>query len=263
MKRITSRQNDVVLQYRRVARGDERSLLLLDGAHLISEALAAGITLRNVIAGDDMAEHPEIGALLDRLASDQVHVALASPAVMAAVSPVRSPSPIVAIADRPAANGSLFGRPPSLVVIACNVQDPGNLGAIARVTEAAGATGLIVAGGSADPFGWKALRGSMGSALRLPIAVHRDAEEAVEDARRHGSRVMAAVPRAGERLFDVNLEGDVALLIGGEGPGLSDALLRTVDGRITIPMHPPVESLNTAIAAALVLYEAYRQRTRP
>jgi TrmH family RNA methyltransferase len=262
MKRITSRHNDAVLHYRAVARGEERDLLLLDGAHLVSDAIGAGIKLRHVLVAAAAAESAELRPLLDSLARNHVEIAVASPPVMAAVSPVRSASPIVAVAERPAAAAQVFGRQPSLVVIACDVQDPGNLGAIARVTEAAGASGLIAAGRSADPFGWKALRGSMGSALRLPIAVERDPNEAVDGARRHGCRVVATVPRAGHGLFDVNLKGAIAVLIGSEGPGLSDALGNAADERITVPMRPPVESLNVAVTAALVLYEAHRQRTR-
>jgi RNA methyltransferase, TrmH family len=146
------------------------------------------------------------------------------------------------------------------VVIAINVQDPGNLGAIIRVAEAAGATGAVTAGTSADPFGWKALRGSMGSAFRLPAAIDADAGRAIAEARRHGCRIVAAVPRGGHPPSDVDLTGAIAILIGGEGPGLASILVEAADERVTIPMQPPVESLNAAVAAALLVYEARRQR---
>jgi TrmH family RNA methyltransferase len=177
---------------------------------------------------------------------------------MAAVSPVRTPSAVVALAVRPARRALFTDR--SVVVIACDVQDPGNLGAIVRVAEAAGASGLNAAGRCADPFGWKALRGSMGSALRLPIAIEPRTDDAIAEARRHHCRVLAAVPRAGTPLFGADLSGPIALLIGGEGPGLHDDLIAAADQRITIPMEAPVESLNASVAAALVLYEARRQR---
>ena len=148
----------------------------------------------------------------------------------------------------------------ALVLIAIDVQDPGNLGAIVRVAEAAGATGLVAAGGSANPFGWKALRGSMGSAFRLPIASEISADEAVAEARRRGCRVIAAVPRDGRPVFGADLTGPIAVLIGGEGHGLSSAVTDAADDRITIPMQPPVESLNAAVTTALIVYEARRQR---
>jgi TrmH family RNA methyltransferase len=178
---------------------------------------------------------------------------------MAAVSPVRSPSLIVALAERPQ-DGAVFAARPPLVVVACDVQDPGNLGAIARVAEAAGASGLIVTGRSAAPFGWKALRGSMGSALRLPVASRDATDAAIAEARRHGCRVVAMAPRGGRLLYDADLAGPVALVVGSEGRGLDEAALSLADERVTIPMQPPVESLNTATSAALILYEARRQR---
>ena len=146
------------------------------------------------------------------------------------------------------------------MLIACGIQDPGNLGAIARVAEAAGASGLIAAGQSADPFGWKALRGSMGSTLRLPVASREHADQAVAQARRQGCRIVATTPHGGRSLFDINLKMPVAVLIGGEGAGLAPALVEAADERITIPMQAPVESLNAAVTAALIVYEARRQR---
>jgi TrmH family RNA methyltransferase len=146
-------------------------------------------------------------------------------------------------------------------VIAIDVQDPGNLGSIVRVAEAGGADGLVAAGACADPFGWKALRGSMGSALRLPTAVQLDPARAVADAQRHGCRVVATVPRDGRSVFDVDYRGPVAILVGGEGAGLPRSIIEAADERVTIPMAAPVESLNAAVAAALIVYEVRRQRT--
>jgi TrmH family RNA methyltransferase len=180
---------------------------------------------------------------------------------MDAVSPVKTPSGIVALAERPPARADRLYGPAALVVTAVDVQDPGNLGAMVRVAEAAGATGFVAAGGSANPFGWKALRGSMGSALRLPIISQVSADEAVAGAREHGCRIVAAVPRDGRSLFEIDFTAPIHLLIGGEGQGLAAALAGAADDRVTIPMQAPVESLNAAVTAALIVYEARRQRT--
>src|SRR5262249_36962638 len=149
--------------------------------------------------------------------------------------------------------------PAPLVVIAVDVQDPGNVGAMARVAEAGGATGMIVAGATADPFGWKALRGSMGSSLRLPLAI-ADADAALGDARGRGCRILATVPRHGRAIHEVDLRGPIAVVVGGEARGLSPAIVDAADDRVSIPMDEPVESLNVAVAAALIVYEARRQR---
>ena len=260
MQRISSRQNAVVARYRDAARGVDRSEMLLDGPHLLAEALDAGTHLRHVLVAAPEVRSPELTRLVDTLYANGVDVAEATAPVLDAASPVRSASPVVALAERPTNPRSPFEPSPALVVVACDIQDPGNLGAIIRVAEAAGATGLIVAGQSADPFGWKALRGSMGSALRLPLAHAATVEEACADAVAHGVQVAATVPRRGALLNDAVLSGPVALLIGGEGPGLPRAVIDAADQRITIPMESPVESLNAAVAAAVLLYEARRQR---
>jgi RNA methyltransferase, TrmH family len=261
MKTIESRQNPLVARCRAVARNEEEGFILLDGPHLVGEALAAGLAIEQTVVAEADAGRADVAPLVARCQRDGIPVTAATSMVMAAVSPVRSSSAIVAIAARPAEPAvDPFAAANALVVIACDVQDPGNAGAIVRVAEAAGATALVVAGPSADPFGWKALRGSMGSALRLPIAVHAHAQKTVSSAREHGCRIVATVPRDGRSLFDSDLTGPLAVLIGGEGAGLAPALVEAADIRVTIPMTPPVESLNAAVTAALILYEAKRQR---
>src|SRR5207237_3974888 len=112
-----------------------------------------------------------------------------------------SPSPVVATAEKPLSTAErIYAMTPPFVLIAVDVQDPGNVGAMIRVAEAGGATGVVAAGASADPFGWKALRGSMGSALRLPVAVRPDADQAIVQARRQGCVIVATVPRGGRSL---------------------------------------------------------------
>ena len=258
---ITSRQNPLVARFRTAARGDIGGVLLLDGAHLVADAIAAAVTFQLAAVTPASSEQPDVRALVDALAASGVEVITVSASVMDAASPVKTPSGIVALAERPPIDvDRLYAGPAPVVVTAIDVQDPGNLGAIVRVAEAAGATGFVAAGCSANPFSWKALRGSMGSALRLPIASEMSADEAVAEARRRGCRVIAAVPRDGQSLFDVDLSGPIAVLIGGEGQGLSSAITDAADDRITIPMQAPVESLNAAVTAALLVYEARRQR---
>jgi RNA methyltransferase, TrmH family len=263
VRAITSRHHRIVADYRAAARGESPDVLLLDGPHLVGEALAARLAIRHAAVRTDAAANGEVAALLDRLARAHIDVSPVSAPVMAALSPVRSSSTIVALADRPSAStDGMYGGNPSLVAIAVDVQDPGNVGAIVRVAEAAGASGVVAAGACANPFSWKALRGSMGSALRVPIASTVDVLAAIADARAHGCRIVATVPRDGTPVFDIDYTRPTAVVIGGEGPGLAASIVDASDERVTIPMQAPVESLNTAVAAAVVLYEARRQRGR-
>jgi TrmH family RNA methyltransferase len=261
MKRITSRQNALVSRFRAVAQGNDRSLALLDGTHLVTAALDAGIALQQVVVTSEGLAGNDIAELAGRIEAAGIEIISASASVMAALSPVRSPSGIVAVADRPAGGESrMFDAVTPVIVCAVDVQDPGNVGAIVRVAEAGGATGVITTGRSADPFGWKALRGSMGSALRVPLASGPDTLSALDRARRHGCRVVVTVPRGGRVFDEARLDGRVAIVVGGEGAGLPAALVAAADERVTIPMAAPVESLNTAVCAALAIYEARRQR---
>ncbi|HEY2906969.1 MAG TPA: RNA methyltransferase [Vicinamibacterales bacterium] len=263
MPTITSRQNPIVARYRAAARGEQPDQILIDGPHLVAEALAAGVALAETAVTVAAAESAALVNVLSGLGRANVEVVTVSPAVMDALSPVRTSSGIVALAKRPVPDeAAIYSSASPLVVVAIDIQDPGNLGAIVRVAEAAGATGLIATGACADPFGWKALRGSMGSAFRLPIIAAESAAVAVATARARGCRIVATVPRLGQSLFDAELIGALAILVGSEGAGVSPALIDSADERVTIPMREPVESLNTSIAAALVLYEVRRQRTR-
>jgi TrmH family RNA methyltransferase len=260
---ITSRQNPIVARFRAAARGESVDVLLLDGAHLLAEALGAGIRVREAAITSEATTidvRTEVAELADRLRTHDVPVAIVSTAVMQALSPVRSASPVVALAERPLASEGRVYRDTPFVIIAIDVQDPGNVGAIVRVAEAGGASGVVCAGACADPFGWKALRGSMGSTLRLPVLVRRDVPDAIDEARRHGCRIVATSPRDGRPLFESNLCGAIAVLVGGEGPGLALSQIELADERVMIPMQPPVESLNVAVTTAVMIYEAHRQK---
>jgi TrmH family RNA methyltransferase len=188
-------------------------------------------------------------------------VVAVTPDVLSAMSPVRHPSGIVAIGLRRTATlEEALARAPQLVLLLCDVQDPGNVGAIVRAADGCGATGVIASEATADPFGWKALRGSMGSAFRIPVAPRQPLDRAVAAARARGVQVYAAVPRDGTPLPRCDLRRPSAVLLGGEGAGIGELILAAADEPLTIPMRGGVESLNVATAAALVTYEALRQR---
>jgi TrmH family RNA methyltransferase len=181
--------------------------------------------------------------------------------VLAAMSPVQHPSGVVAIGRAPVSRlDAVFAPAPQLIAVLAGVQDPGNVGAIVRTAAACGATGVIAVDGTANPFGWKALRGAMGGTFRLPVAARVSLLEVVAAARERSVRLVAAVPRDGTPLPRADLRSPVAVLLGAEGTGVTDTMLAAADEAVTIPMRPPIESLNVAVAAALLFYEASRQR---
>lgn len=264
MKAISSRQNPIVQTFRQLARTPDPTgaRLLLDGVHLVREARDAGAEIEvAAIAASRSRGDGEEAELARRLQSQGATVLSVTDQAFAAMSPVRAPSGIVAIARRrPADAGQICGNADAFVLVAVDVQDPGNLGSLVRAGEAGGATGALVCGASASPFSWKAVRGSMGSVLRLPVCAGLTADEAMQCMRTHGVRVIAAAPRGGRDPDAINWRGRVALVVGGEGPGLSDDLRQAADDLVTIPMAAPVESLNVAVAAAILVYASRRQR---
>jgi TrmH family RNA methyltransferase len=260
MERISSRQNPVVKRFRQMHAGDPgEQWMLLDGEHLVREALTSGIHIELAAFAERLSASASLATDLERSGATVVTV---TEQVLDAVSPVQQASGVVAIAQRPStALDQVFRPQPALVLILSGVQDPGNVGAIVRAAEACGATGVVVTAGAADPFSWKALRGAMGSTFRLPIATKQTLDNVVVRARAAGLRVIATDAHDGTPLPACDLRAGCAVLLGGEGPGLPGAVLAAADERLTIPMRAPVESLNVAISAALVLYEAARQRT--
>ena len=258
MPRITSRQHGIVKAFRAAARGDD-DWMLLDGWHLLSEAVGAGVSI-DTIAIVDRA-HDETGGGIDTAAKRGARVLEVSAGVMDALSPVRSPGGVAALARRPMHAATDLTRPaPALVVAAAGVQDPGNVGAIVRAADAAGATGVMVDALSADPWGWKALRAAMGSTFRLPVVRVPDLAGPIDAWRQQGLRVAATDADAGTSLYAADLRADLVLMMGAEGVGLPPQLFALSDLQVAIPMRHPVESLNVAVATALVLYEARRQR---
>ncbi len=260
IRHVSSRQHPVVARFRDTARraGDT---ILLDGPHLVAEALASGLVIETAAFQRDALDDPEIGRL--SRSRGIANVITVSDSVMAAISPTRTPVGVVGLAQRPRIDPLVVGDgAPPLVVIAVDIQDPGNMGALVRSAEAGGATGVIATRASADPFGWKALRGAMGSAFRLPVARMRDAAEALALVRRvDGLRVAVSVSSRGIPMAEADLAGPLALAVGSEGSGLPDDIVGAADLQVTIPMAPKVESLNVAVATALLVYEARRQRT--
>lgn len=264
MKIISSRQNPIVQTFRELARRPDPTgtRLLLDGAHLVRDASGAGADIEVVVLAASRAKGASEEAEVARaLEAKGTRVLTATDQVFAAMSPVRAPSGIVAIARRTQIDATqICSRRDAFVLVAAGVQDPGNLGSLVRAGEASGVTGLLVCGASANPFSWKAIRGSMGSVLRLPVAAGLTVDDAIRCMRKHGGRIIATAPRGGRPPDAVDWRGHVALLVGGEGAGLSQPALTHADELVTIPMAPPVESLNAAVAAAILVYAARRQR---
>ncbi len=255
LPRLTSRQHPLVKRFRSLATGsNDDGAILLDGEHLIAEAMDAGVRLEVLLTGD---RHADLAA---RASSAGAQVVEATAAVIDAASPVRSPSGLVAIANwRPATLTEVYEPAPALVLGLVAVQDPGNVGSAIRAAHALGGTGVLALDGTAHPAGWKVLRGSMGSLFRVPVGVGT-LSDAVAAARTARLRIIATVADDADAIDRIDLASPSLVLLGNEGGGLSAEAIGLADDRLRIPMQAGANSLNVAVAAALVLFEARRQR---
>ncbi|WP_334270297.1 TrmH family RNA methyltransferase [Edaphobacter sp. HDX4] len=258
---ISSRTNARVKQLRAAFAGQDRlsaGLLGIEGEHLLEEAIRSGIAVRTIF----LTERQAVPEVASRTGAEVVWL---TREVFASAVETRSPQGIAALIEPPMfeLTDILKRQEVPLVVVAAGLQDPGNLGTIVRSAEAFGASGVITTVGTVSAWNPKTVRASVGSVFRMPV-VEATRTELGQLQKTHGIRLLAAVGRAeaGVRsAHDVDLTRPSAFLIGHEGSGLAEEWMKLAEGRITIPCPGPVESLNAAVAAALLLYEASRQRS--
>ena len=255
---IESPRNKTLKNIRRLRRckGDQA---LLEGPHLIDEALAAGLSLRSVLMTPELRASPLGRRLEGRLASP---VQVVAPSLLDELADSDSPRGLLAVAElpRPGVEGLPRDRPGSFLYLE-RVQDPGNLGAMARVAEAAGARGLALSPGTVHPNHPRALRASAGSLLRIPLARDVELPRLRQQLSPLEPRFVCLAPRGGADLYRVETAPTSVLLLGSEGRGLSPETEGLADLRLTIPLAAPVESLNVTVAAAVALFELRRARS--
>lgn len=210
--------------------------------------------MRSVLVDEDLA--PNLSWLAPGLA--EVHPVQAG--VLGQVLDTVTPQPVVALVSWPVVDRPVLAESgPSLVAVLAGVSDPGNVGTVVRTAAAAGASGVMLTEGSADPFGPKAVRASAGAVLRLPIA-ESSREAALPTLAEVGVRLVVADAHGSVALDDADLTGDVAVVLGNETHGIPAGLAELPAVRVSIPMARGTESLNVAAAGAVILFEAARQR---
>jgi len=230
---------------------------LIEGVRLVEEALQAGIKPRFLYYCPSLlSATPRGTALLERIASLSLPAEAVSERVMAAAADTITPQGILAVVPLPM--GQALPPDASLLLILDGLQDPGNLGTILRTALATGVDAVITTPGTTDPFAPKAVRAGMGAHFRLPILADRPWPEVM--GLMAGWQVLLAMPRGGIPYDQVDWRRPTALIIGSEAQGAGSEAQALASIRVTIPMAPMVESLNAAIAAGVLLFEAHRQR---
>lgn len=260
---ISSKENSVVKYLRSLSdpksRRKERAFLV-EGVKMVEEALRDTRGVSMVVASPPIVQRHGKG-ILKLAESRSVEVVWISERLMDAVSESKTPQPVMAAVKMGEhTEEELLARSAKLIVVAHRLQDPGNLGTIIRTSEAVGASGVALTPNTVDPFNPKAVRASMGSILRLPIVPVGDFTGFIKKCRQRGFQTAATVVTGGTTHFDVDLTKPTVMILGQEGAGLSRDLPDDIDLQVRIPMAGTIDSLNVATAAAVMLYEAMRQR---
>ncbi|HLW81716.1 MAG TPA: RNA methyltransferase [Candidatus Acidoferrales bacterium] len=260
---ITSRENHWLKTFRAALHSSrpEDNRIALEGVHLVTEAIRSGLRIEAILSSVSGERHlAALQAKLDR----PTLILRTTDKLFDSIAATETPQGIAALAHAPEYKlENLLRADDSLVIVLVAAQNPGNVGAILRSAEAFGATGVIATRGTAHPYSPKALRASSGSSLRLPILAELAPSIALAQLRVSGLKLFAASPSqnpAARRPDELDLRAPFALLIGNEGAGLPPEIERSADARIRIQLAEPVDSLNAAVAASLILYEAARQR---
>jgi TrmH family RNA methyltransferase len=242
----------------RQARGE----YFIEGVRLVEEALRHELPVQEIIYSPRLEKTQRGAELLSaaRRKFPDAEWLYLHDEVLGVLSDTQSHQGILAVLKQREQSMEELWQRDGMLLLFHALQDPGNLGAIFRLADAGGAAGLILSSGTTDPYSPKVVRASMGSFFRVPFLKIPDWEEGLKKLRSRGYRVWAtAVPE--ERSFwQVDFSQPSAVLFGQEGAGLPPDLMRSTDGQFTIPMTPGVDSLNVAMAAGLVIYEASRQK---
>ncbi len=288
MNSIRSRDNQFFKELVKLAgsarQRNKSNQTLLDGAHLLAAYLDSGNQPRHILLNAAALRDDEIAGLLHRISEKLLmeplairlgeQATLAKSLVMAGhpkdvlitqlddklfaeISELKSPSGIIALIDLPQPAGAIVDS--NFPLLLEDIQDPGNLGSMLRSAAAAGCDAVFLSRGCADAWSPKVLRAAMGGHFTLRIYERQDLPDVAKTFR---GTLLATSLHATHSLYDCDLRGNVAFLIGNEGAGLSAELLKIATQKIYIPMPGKIESLNAAAATAICLFEAVRQRRR-
>ena len=230
---------------------DRSGLYLIEGENLLDEAIRNHVRIETVLVREDCQkalppEAADKAFLLDARLFDKLAQTVTSQGILAVV------------AKAEVRKEDFIGLPGSNFIVLDRLQDPGNIGTILRTADAAGYRLAILMKGTADVYAPKVVRAATGSLFRMPVVSMASISELVDFSRAAGKKLTATCLDAQRCYYDEDLTHDIALVIGNEGSGVAPALIESSELRIKIPMQGNIESLNAAVAAGVLMYEAMR-----
>ncbi len=259
---IESPKNERIRQYRRLRKRNFRyreGKFLVEGLQCVAEALVSGHVPECLICSSKGLD--AMAAYADVIRERAIPCYNAADDVIASLSATVTPQGIIAVSPLVHVDiSSLLGEIPATILIANRVRDPGNLGNMVRIADAAGAGGMVVCAESADLYNAKTVRSTAGSLFHLPLSVGQDIAAAARTLKESGFTLLAADAHSGTGMWEIEWPERLALVMGNEAWGIPHDEEALVDEIVHIPLMGHAESLNVSAAAAILLYEAARKR---
>lgn len=263
--RPVSGQRDPVVQLLRELTGEDcrkrRGQFFAEGDELVRRAFDYGGKVEALVMTERFASSPNAADLLERAAQARAEVYTASEGLLAKVLEAKPTPECLAIAERRVASLSdMFTSECPLVAVVEHGENADNLGMLLRSTDASGVDGVILAADTTDPFSRRVVRGSRGAVFTVPICIQYDVAKCIAEAKKHGLQIVATSARSDMAYTGLDYAKPTMIVVGNEHIGISDTVRGLADSVVRIPMKGRINSLNIAVAASLVLYEAVRQR---
>ena len=262
--RLTSKDNPLIKKIRLVASQGRKApadLVLVEGLRSLEEVACARCSIEAVLLSETFGANSRENQLLEAWTSAGVRLYRVADSLISGLSDVRAPQGAIALVSAPVLHLKDVRLPHNpLILCACAVQDPGNLGTLIRTAAGAGAAMLCTTPGTVSARNPKAVRASAGTCFRIPVVERVIPREFFSYCREYEVRIWRTDAHAGVACFEANLRSSSAILLGNEAQGISQPEWKSVPS-IHIPMAPGVESLNVGTAGAILLFEAYRQRS--
>ncbi|HEX3841837.1 MAG TPA: RNA methyltransferase [Acidimicrobiales bacterium] len=232
----------------------------MEGAELLSVAMEAGAAVESVYIAPEGRSNPAVADVVARAYEGGARIFDLAPGVIERVADTVTPQPVLAVIGFQPADLEAVAATSLMLLVCADVRDPGNAGTVIRTADASGVDAVVCCDGTVDPTNPKTVRASAGSVFHTPIVMGGDTLEVVADLHRRGFTTVGTVVRGGTDYTGFDWRQRVAIVLGNEASGLSEAITGALDARVSIPMAGQAESLNVSASAAVLCFEALRQR---
>lgn len=267
LTQISSADNAKVKLVRKLAsrKGrNEEGRFVAEGLNLVSEMIAREIDIDFIMAADDFDPGSDERALAvrDYMEAQDSTACTVSRSIFDKLTDAEHGIDMLAVVQTDKKGTEYIETLPSeaCILVCDRVQDPGNIGTMIRTAVAAGYGAVMLLPGTVDVYSPKVLRATAGMVFEIPIIHAADEADFIDAAKSRGLRIAVSVPSGGAAYYDEDLSEGIALVVGNEGAGISESIIDKADVRVTLPMKDGIESLNAAIAAAILMYEAIRSK---